>query len=127
MGAPDPRYDATGQVDIRLRRLLQGFSKTDSPPSRVKPLPLQVVRHVLSLAHSTNATAAPPATCIADMAVLAFFFLLRPGEYAVATDTTPFPFKDCKLLLGQQVLNTRTSPGADILDATSVQLVFTTQ
>jgi hypothetical protein len=127
VGAPDPRYNATGQVDIRLHRLLQCFSKTDSPPSWVKPLPVQVVRHVLSLAHSTNATAAPRATCIADMADLAFFFLLRPGVYTVATDTTPFRFEDCKLLLGQQVLNTHTSPAADILATTSVQLVFTTQ
>eukprot|EP00428_Durinskia_dybowskii_P084963 CAMPEP_0170445950 /NCGR_PEP_ID=MMETSP0117_2-20130122/49341_1 /TAXON_ID=400756 /ORGANISM="Durinskia baltica, Strain CSIRO CS-38" /LENGTH=62 /DNA_ID=CAMNT_0010706873 /DNA_START=25 /DNA_END=209 /DNA_ORIENTATION=+ len=53
----------------------------------------------------------PSDMAIADMLCLAFFFLLRPGEYTgVASDTQPFFLRDVTLYLGTQRLHTMTAP-----------------
>ena len=70
----------------------------------------------------------PSAQAIADMIVVAFFFLLRPGEYTGTTnDDTPFRLQDIQLFLGQQRLDLLTDPPALLRSATSVSLTFTTQ
>ena len=43
MGADDPRLDNFGQIDFRLRRQLAGYARTDPPPARVKPIPVQIL------------------------------------------------------------------------------------
>lgn len=65
---------------------------------------------------------------LADMLCLAFFFLLRPGEYTgTASDTQPFLLQDVTFFIGSQRLNSITSPIAHIQSATFVTLEFTTQ
>ena len=61
------------------------------------------------------------------MIVVAYFFLLRPGEYTgLSSDTTPFALQDVTLRLGHRVLTTASSR-ADIMAATGASLTFTTQ
>jgi hypothetical protein len=79
LGTPDPRLDPQGNINFRILRQLRGYSRADPPPNRVKPIPVQILRHVAGLAAHPSATLSTQA--IADMIVLAFFFLLRPGEY----------------------------------------------
>ena len=50
----------------------------DSPLSRVKPLPLPFLLHAYGLAHATGLPA-PISTL--DMAVIAYYFLMLPGDY----------------------------------------------
>jgi hypothetical protein len=67
---------------------------------------------------------------IVDMAIVAFFFLLRPGEYTGHTkerQTTPFTFADVQLFLGRRRLSISTAPAAELLAATAASLTFTTQ
>ena len=64
------------------------------------------------------------------MVVLAFFFLLRPGEYtsgSKSSDTTPFTLADVQFFLGSRRLNIQTTPDAVLRRATFATLEFTTQ
>jgi hypothetical protein len=62
------------------------------------------------------------------MITLAFFFLLRPGEYTgTPSDTTPFTLQDVQLWIGQQRFLATTIPIADLSRVTFVSLTFTTQ
>ena len=61
------------------------------------------------------------------MLCLAFFFLLRPGEYTVKTDNTPFRLKDAALLIGARRIDPQTATPADFLAVSAVCLTFTTQ
>jgi len=105
--------------------MLAAYRKLDPPPNRVKPIPLPILMHIMSQAIRTQSIVD---LAIADMLCLAFFFLLRPGEYTgVVTDTQPFLLQDVTLFLGTQRLNTFTAPLAHLQAATFVTLEFTTQ
>ena len=79
LGAADPRLTTAGDVDRRLANLLRAWHNADDPPDRVQPLTLPALRQALELA---DADPSPALLAAADCAALAFFFLLRPGEYA---------------------------------------------
>ena len=79
--------------------------------------------HVAHNIDHSDATAA-----IADMICIAFYFLLRPGEYTGTTaDDHPFLLQDITLYLGTQPLNLETAPIAQIMAATFVTYTFTKQ
>jgi hypothetical protein len=105
--------------------MFSGWKKKDKPPNRVKPVPIQVIRNILFVASNSN-NALVQRT--ADMIVLAFYFLLRPGEYTASpSDTIPFDFKSVQLFLGGQRLDITTSTDAQLQCATFVSLTFTLQ
>jgi len=60
------------------------------------------------------------------MIIIAFFFLLRPGEY---TDNNkhPFRFQDVQLFIGPTRLNLSTAPVEQLQQARFASLTFTTQ
>ena len=123
LGSNDPRLTAQGKTDFR--RQLQAYSKRDPPPSRVKPLPVQVLRHVLA---GASHSPCEKVKAIADSSCIAFFFLMRPGEYtAGAQDATPFRLQDVQLFLGSRRLPTATATPTDLHAATFVSYTFTTQ
>jgi hypothetical protein len=102
LGTRDFRLDKfTGQFDFRLQRQLKAFEKNDPTPTRVKPVPLQLLQHIVTTAHkSTHTSDANKA--IADKACLAFFHLLRPGEYTYQKNNAPFRLQDVSLYTGQR-------------------------
>ena len=125
MGTPDPRYTDIGQMDFRLTRMWAAYNKKDPPPNRVKPVPITVLRHIMVIALSGDNTLIQ---CTADMIVLAFFFLLRPGEYTdSSSETTPFTLADAQLFIGDTRINLVTAPDGELLSATFCTLTFTTQ
>jgi hypothetical protein len=70
----------------------------------------------------------PVNQALADMICLAFFFLLRPGEYTgTKSDTQPFQLRDAKFFLGNLPLNPATAPPDHLLNASFITLEFTTQ
>ena len=84
LGVNDPRMMSTGKLDGRLQ--LQ-FSCYPSP-SQVKPIPVQVLRRLACVAADSRD---PGLQAVADMIIIAFFFLLRPGEYTgTKSDSSPF-------------------------------------
>ena len=96
MGAKDLRKDATGALDFRLSRMFRAFSRQDPPPHRVKPIPVGVITYIATHSHRAD----PKTQAVADMIIIAFFFLLRPGEYTGATnDDTPFRIQDVQLFI----------------------------
>jgi hypothetical protein len=78
VGSMDPRLNSFGELDHRLQALLRSWKKSD-PPTRVKPLPLVVLRQaqVVVAAPSLDMCIPPAGDCL----LLAYFFLLRSGEY----------------------------------------------
>jgi hypothetical protein len=109
LGAHDIRKDATGALDFRLHHQLRAWRNEDPAPSRVKPIPLSVIQHILNLAHSVHGS--PVSQAFADMITLAFFFfLLRPGEYTGTTGRTkPLRLKSVQLFVGPQRLHLLTA------------------
>ena len=105
--------------------MISGWKKLDPPPNRVKPIPIQVIRYILFVAQQSNS---PVIKRTADMIVLAFFFLLRPGEYTTsASDTQPFDYKSVQLFLGRQRLDLESATDAQLECATFVSLTFDLQ
>lgn len=127
LGTRDYRIDRhTGQIDLRLQRQFRAYEKLDPPPHRDKPVPIQLVRHVLHIAYQ-SLTTSPRIQAIADMICIAFFFLLRPGEYTWSTGNTPFRLKDATLFIGTQKLSALHTSQEDFARVTSASLTFTTQ
>ena len=114
-----------GNVDFRIQRMLKAYAKTDPPPNRVKPVPVAVIRRIMIVANAGNDKLQK---AIADMICIAFFFLLRPGEYAISpSESTPFELKDVQLFIGITKLNLVTATDAAIQSATFGSLTFDKQ
>jgi hypothetical protein len=125
VGARDPRLNSFGKMDFRLNRMWKAYKKQDPPPNRVKPIPVPILQHILAVALLAASVAA---IAVADMICLAFFFLLRPGEYTGTKSTsTPFRLCDVELRTGAIRHNVLTTPIPTLLAATFVTLTFTTQ
>jgi hypothetical protein len=125
VGSPDPRFTRQGHLDFRLKRMLSCYSKRDDPPSRVKPIPVPILRHVMAQAALSQDSTQQ---AFADMICLAFYFLLRPGEYTAAGAAShPFTLADLQLFLGNTRLPLDTAHPSQLLAATFVTLQFTSQ
>ena len=46
MGSPDPRLTQQGNINLHLRFQYCAYSKADPRPKWVKPIPIQVLRHI---------------------------------------------------------------------------------
>ena len=127
LGQIDPRHNSAGDIDFRIQRMLAAWKKADPPPSRVKPIPMSVIRRICLIAKHlpTNSFFLE---AVADMIIIAFFYLLRPGEYTDSpSDTTPFTLGDVQLFVGPTRLNLDTATDEELLQARSASLTFTTQ
>ncbi|KAL3808781.1 hypothetical protein ACHAXA_011404 [Cyclostephanos tholiformis] len=124
MGAQDPRLDAAFHIDFRLQRTLRAWKQSDPAPLRVKPVPVTVIRHIA--ASATSALASPTYQAASDMIILAFFFLLRPGEYT-DNDGDPFRLENVQLFIGDTRLPILAAPECELRLARFASLTFTTQ
>ncbi len=43
VGSDDPRLNSAHLIDFRLQRTIAAWKKSDPPPKRVKPVPIQVI------------------------------------------------------------------------------------
>jgi hypothetical protein len=125
-GLPDPRLiPGTATADPRLTRLLQSFRKADPPPSRLQPIPIAVLHAACAIARSV---ADDSSLAAADLLWIAFFFLLRPGEYTSnAQDSHPFTLQDVRMWVGQTSIDPLTAPFQVLDQVTFAALIFTTQ
>ena len=127
MGAPDPRLDSSGKIDFRLQRQSRFWSKLDDPPDRVKPIPITMVMYLLRLAYDDNPIV-PAEQAFADTICIAFFFLLRPGEYTgTSDDDTAFRLSDIRLFIGARRICLASASDRELEAASAVKLHFTTQ
>ena len=126
VGSPDPRLNNMGAIDFCLGRQLATYEKEDPDPGRVCPLPVSILHCMDSASNSGS----PRDKAIADLAWIAFFFLLQPGEYcAGGTDTvsTPFNLRDIQFFVGDQPTQATTASATTCADVTFVSLLFTAQ
>ncbi len=125
VGAKDPHLNPANQIDFWLRRMIKSWKSSDPAPLRVKPVPIQVLRRVASLSQLLSVSDfLYQATT--SMIILAFFFLLWPGEYS-DNDKTPFCLKDVQLFIGPCSLNLQTSSTAKLAQTCFGSLTFTDQ
>jgi len=122
--APDPRLGIGGQVHTILRQPYAAYSRDDDPPERVKPVPFQLLKWAVERLQTSTANKA-----IADLLVIGYFFLLRPGEccYKRGEDNTPFRLQDVSLEIHDATLNAAVLDLSLLEDAAKVTLRFTTQ
>ena len=119
--------NADHKIDFRLRRLWKAWGKEDPPPHRVKPIPLSVLRRIADYAHNGLDDRRK---AISDMIILAFFFLLRPGEYTYPgskSDSSPFRLMDIQFFRGTRRINLSTCSDTDLRLANFCTLEFTNQ
>ena len=78
MGADDPRLNLALKTDFRLARMYAAWKKEDPPANRVKPVPIAVIKRIAFIAERLP-TGERKLRATADMIIIAFCFLLRPG------------------------------------------------
>ena len=61
-----------------IKQLLEGYKRQDPPPQPKLAVPLSVPRHLVAKA---ACTLCPKTKAIRDMTIIAFYYLLRVGEY----------------------------------------------
>jgi len=125
VGADDPCLNSANNVDFRLQRTINSWKSNDPAPLRVKPLPISVLRH-LAVRASTTDTADVLFCAATDMIIVAFFFLLRPGEYT-DNNNTPFRLADVQLFIGDTRLNILDASPTLLSQARFASLTFTNQ
>jgi len=125
LGALDPWLNQLGTIDFCLSCLLQGFRATDPAPNCTQPIPLRINHTTMEMA-TTSLTGG--ALAIADMACIAFFFLLCPGKYTASSNSNnSFTINDIQLLHDDLVLPWNTTPEPELLTANYVTYTFQTQ
>ena len=126
MGAPDPRLNNMGAINFRLGRQLATYEKEDPAPGRVRPLPVFILHCMDSVANSVSTRD----KAITELACIAFFFFLRPGEYYSSrrdTVSIPFNLRDIQFFLGDQPTQATTASATTCAATTFISLLFTTQ
>ena len=124
MGANDPGLNSAFQVGFCIQRTLRAWKLTNPAPLQVKPIPITVIRNIATSATPDFVTSTFQAA--SDMIIMAFFFLLRPGEYT-DNDGDPFRLENVQLFIGDTRLPLMTAPESELRLARFASLTFTTQ
>lgn len=120
----DPRHGVGGKIHVVLRQQYKSYANDDPPPERVKPIPLQLLQHVV-----TNLQNGEYGRALADLLIIGFFFLLRPGEYCHNTDgdNDPFNLEDVSFDVDGSAVNAAIIDIELIDPSSKVHMRFTTQ
>ena len=92
----DPRLQPNGKLIFALKRQFQSYKKEDPPPTRVEPLPVELIELAVQACHASNTE---KDTCIAEMITIGFFFLCCPGEHTVTFDNEPFKLSNVQFYI----------------------------
>jgi hypothetical protein len=126
LGALDPRKDVHGGIDFCIQRQIKAYKKDDAPPLRVKPVPIIIIIFIVYQAYGDTRDVAE--MVIADMIVVAFFFLLRPGEYTgTLSDDAALKNEEVSLYVQGRKLDFALASDAEIKASTSASYTFTMQ
>jgi hypothetical protein len=129
-GYPDPRRPITSQkqLDNRFSTLFRKYSEQDPPPRQQLALPTDPFRWLDSTFRAMNSTN-PIVLALIDLIILAFFFLLRVGEYIASAPgeqtkkrTVPLRKKDLRFWDGETLLDHDRSDLEERATAVSIAL-----
>ena len=129
-GYPDPRRtDASSDLALPFTHLLKSFRDRDAAPKPQVALPVHAI--ALAAAARNDPNASPREIATAHLIVMAFYFLLRVGEYTLppehrTTRTVQFRICDIRFWQGQTLLPP-TSDAAILAAASSVTLIMDNQ
>ncbi len=131
----DPRLQpGTDKLRRPLKDYLRALARDDPPPTRLQPVSLAIIRHLLTMAPPAETAKATTFHATRDLIIIGFFFLLRAGEYVWtsnrASDARSSPFRICDVTFAHD--GNRSIPAAsaslnDVNQATFVSLTFTDQ
>ena len=138
-GLKSPVYRAHNKYTLPVERCVEGWRRQDPPSVPQLALPVLVVNHLADMAYNpTSDTACPHDQAVADLAQVAFYFLLRVGEYTRprftkingklvrATRTVQFHVKDVGFFKKGEIIK-RRSPLCDLSAADHVTFKITNQ
>jgi len=129
-GQPPLLGRAPGQAwPVRIHELLEGYHREDPPPRSQLALPVQVLEHIY---HQSQATPTSLQATQSDLCIIAFFYLLRVGEYTYHNPkqrrrTTQFRLKDIKLWSGNHLLDPSLPQEALLQQCTAATLTIDNQ
>ena len=134
-GQPSPIYKAEDTYKVPVARLIEGMRREDPPSVPQLAVPIAVPEHVLKKAYQTDDNILH---AIGDLSLIAFYYLLRVGEYTKpkwvtingvckrATRTTQFSVGNIGFFKKGNILS-RNSPLERLLKADSCTLKITQQ
>jgi hypothetical protein len=112
-------------IDTLLRRQLKAYTKEDTPSVCVKLIPISILHKASALALQAGDDTS---LALLDLLWLAFFFLLRPGEYLQPSSTShPFRICDIRLWCNSEHINVLSCALPQLMSATFVSLTLDTQ
>ena len=74
VGSDNPRHICIRKLNFRLGHQLASYQKEYSPPTRVRPLPVNIIQDLYTIDQGTT----PRNTAISNFTWVTFFFLIRP-------------------------------------------------
>jgi hypothetical protein len=98
-GHPDPRWASPAQhsLNLPIARILKRFNNEDTPPAPKLAIPISLITAIATGYHFTGQHSA-----VADLVIVAFFYLLRVGEYTSQSHPWPkqtVPLRRCDVRL----------------------------
>ena len=102
----DPRLQPNGKLIFALKRQFQSYEKEDPPPTHVKPLPVELIELAVQACRASNTA---KDTCIANMIIIGFFFLCRPGEHTMTFDNKPFKLSNVQFCKDDKPVHIQSS------------------
>ena len=140
MGLKDPRLTPNDlRVIHELKHIYVTMEKEDPAPTRVWPVTLRILQAALDLPPGDGEDQAQ-VDAINDLIIIAFYFLCRPGEYALAASkegrSCPFRMQDLRFMAldrhdhaVKRIVSPVTAPLNDVISPSLVgmSLEFTDQ
>ena len=134
-GEQSPIYKAEKTYRIPVAQLIEGYRREDPPATPQLALPIRVPEECQNAGERTNNTFKQ---AVGDLSVIAFYYLLRVGEYTKphtrvingkekqVTQTVKFSVANIGFFQGNKI-RTRHSPLETLLTAESCTLKITNQ
>jgi hypothetical protein len=124
-GYDDPRRTyGSKELDLPFRHLLKSYKNQDPAPQPQLAIPVATIERAAAYHQPPNS---PLIRATADLTTIAFFFLLRVGEYTmpkrtIQTRTVQFRLQDVTFRRADGFVIPTTSPLCELLQANSVTL-----
>jgi integrase len=77
-GRPNPTYRCEGKYWLQLERLIEAYRRQDPPAQHKLAVPVSLVEHLQDLRKTSSSE---KVITVCDMSTIAFYYLLRVGEY----------------------------------------------
>lgn len=77
-GRPNPTYRSEGKYWLAIERLIEAFRRQDPPAQHKLAVPVALLEHLQDIRETSPS---PKVQAICDMCTIAFYYLLRVGEY----------------------------------------------